>query len=169
MPPLSASSSSPPLSVSLPSPPISVSAPSPPFERVVAGKPAQRVVQITTGDRVVESVAGADERIGVDAGVFEVLHVGHELDRERGHLGFDRVGAGARGLDHHVGEIVDDVGVVAGQADHRVGIEAAVEQVVVAGARAADQQIVAGAAEEIVVAGPAEDQVVAAAAGDHRR
>ena len=62
--------------------------------------------------------------------------------------------------------VVDDVGVVAGQADHRVGIEAAIEDVVVAGAGAADQQVVAGAAVELVVAGAAEDQVVAAAADD---
>ena len=74
----------------------------------------------------------------------------------------DRVGAGVRRLDHHVGDVVDDVGVVAGEADHRVGIEAAVEDVVVAGAGAADQQVVAGAAVEVVVAGAAEDQVVAA-------
>ncbi len=38
--------------------------------------------------------------------------------------------------------------------------------VVVAGARAADQQVVAGAAVELVVAGAAEDEVVAGTAGD---
>ena len=74
--------------------------------------------------------------------------------------------AGARGLDDHIGEVVDDVGVVAGEADHRVGIEAAIEDVIVAGAGAADQQIVAGTAGEVVVTGAAEDQVVAAAADD---
>ena len=88
-----------------------------------------------------------------------------ELEGERRQLRRDRVGAGARGLDDHVGDVVDDVGVVAGEADHRVGIEAAIEDVVVAGA-AADQQIVAGAAREVVVAGAAEDQVVERAAGD---
>ena len=70
----------------------------------------------------------------------EVLDIGHELDGERGHFGLDRVRACACGLDDYVGDIVDDVGVVAGQADHRVGIEAAIEDVVVAGAGAADQQ-----------------------------
>ena len=59
----------------------------------------------------------------------------------------DRVGAGACRFDHHVEQVVDDVGVVAGEADHRVGIEAAIEDVVVAGAGAADQQVVARAAD----------------------
>ena len=69
------------------------------------------------------------------------------------------------GLDDHVADVVDDIGVVAGQTDHGVGIAAAVEEVVIP-APTADQQVVAGAAVKIVVAGAAEDQVVAGAAGD---
>ena len=115
---------------------------------------------------LLSAVAGADERSASTPVYVEVLDVGHDLDRECGHLGLDLVRAGTRGLDDHVGDIVDDVDVVARQADHRVGIEAAIEDVVVAGAGSADQQIVAGTADEFVVAGAAEDQVVADAAGD---
>ena len=57
-------------------------------------------------------------------------------------------------------QVIDNIVVVAGETDHRVGAEAAIEQIVVSGAGAADQEVVAVAAEEVVVAGAAEDQVV---------
>ena len=76
------------------------------------------------------------------------------------------VGALTRSFDHHVEQVVDDVGVVARKADHRIGIKPAVEEVVVAGPRSADQQVVAGTASDFVVAGAAEDQVIAETARD---
>ena len=73
----------------------------------------------------------------------EVFDVGDELEREGGHVRLDRVGARAGRFDDHVGEVVDDVGVVAGKTDHGVGIEATIEDVVVARSGSADQQVVA--------------------------
>ena len=67
--------------------------------------------------------------------------------------------------------VVDDVGVIAGAARHRVGPEAAIQQVVagpavqgvVAGA--ADQQVGAGAGVEAVVAVEAQDELAARGTG----
>ncbi len=106
------------------------------------------------------------ELVGIDAGVGQVLDIGHGLQRERGHQRLDLVGAGIEGLDHHIADIVDDVGVVAAEADHRVEIGSAIEDIVVAGTGAADEQIVAEAAGELIVAGAADDDVVAGTAGD---
>ena len=97
------SSSSPPFSVSLPSPPSSVSAPRPPFSVSLPPSPLSVSARSPPVITLFERVAGADERVGVEPGVGQVLHVGDELERERGHLGLDRVGAGTRRLDDHVG------------------------------------------------------------------
>ena len=140
--------------------------PQPTVKRVVAGQAVQRVGEVAAGDDVVEALPVPTNGSASNPGVRQVLHVGDELQRVGDHLGLDLVGTRGRCLDDHIGDVVDDVGVVAGQADHRVGIEAAIEHVVVAGARSAYQQVVAGAAAELVVAGTAEDQVVAAAADD---
>ena len=64
-----------------------------------------------------------------------------------------RVGAFADGFRHHIAGVVDDVGVVAGAADHGVGARAAVERVV------------ADAAGEHVDAAVAGDDVVEVVAG----
>ena len=83
----------------------------------------------------------------------EVLDVGHGLDRERGHEGLDLVRTFVSGLDHHVEQVVDAVGVVAGAADHGVGTEGATEIQVC--------RIAVGAGIEIVIARAADQQVVA--------
>ena len=136
------------------------------LERVVSGKTRERIGEIAATDVVVAAVTRADELVGVSALVGEVLDVGHRLDRQSRHERLDRIGAGTRSFYDHIGDIVDDVGIVAGKTDHRIGIEAAVEDVVVSRSRTADQKVVACAAVENVVAGAAEDQVVAEAAGD---
>ena len=71
--------------------------------------------------------------------------------------------AGAGGLLDPVAGVVDEVGVVAGAAEHEVGPEAAGEEVV---ASTAVDGVRAAAAEELVVAAAAEERVVAAEA-DH--
>ena len=61
-----------------------------------------------------------------------------------------RVGAFVGVLRHHVADIVDDVGVVAEAADHRVGADAAVEPVVAA---VAGERVGAAAADDVLDAG----------------
>ena len=77
----------------------------------------------------------------------------------------------ARRFDDDVEHIVDDVGVVAADADHGVGAEPPPSSRSSSSrgaevAAATDQQVVAVAAEQLVVAGAAEDEVVQRAAGD---
>ena len=74
-----------------------------------------------------ERVAGAVDRRR--AGQRQVLDVGAE---RVGDGALDRVGAFAGALGDHVAGVVDDVGVVAGAAAHRVGAGAAVEHVAAA-------------------------------------
>ena len=76
------------------------------------------------------------------------------------------------GFHHHVEQIVDAVGVVAGAADHRVGAEGSHQiQIVVIAVGAGVEVVIPepptrrsspSAADQVVVAGAAEDQVVGA-------
>jgi hypothetical protein len=93
------------------------------------------------------------EGLGIAGGVSErqVLDIGAERVADRR---LHRVGARIERFRHHVADVVDDVGVVADAADHRVGTHAAAEG------------IVAGAAGERVGAGIAGERIVAGAAGD---
>src|SRR5262249_35852681 len=89
-------------------------------ERVGAGVAGQKVGAGVSGEVVGQFVAGCLQRAG--AGERDVLDVvvedRVEVDRDRG---LDEVTAVARRLLHDVLGIVDDVSVVAGAADQRVG------------------------------------------------
>ena len=95
-----------------------VSAPAPPSRVLLPLLPVSDVV---------ERVAGAVDVAA--AGQRQVLDIGAERVADRR---LHRVGAFAERLGHHVAGVVDDVGVVAGAAAHRVGAGAAVERVVAA-------------------------------------
>ena len=90
--------------------------PRPPLRHVVAG---------VAGEDVVGRVAGAVD--GARPGQGQVLDLGAE---RVGQCRLDGVGAAAGELGRHVAGVVDDVGVVAVAAGHRVGAGAAVEPVV---------------------------------------
>ena len=100
---------------------------------VGAGAAVERVVAAVAGDDVGERIAGAVD-VGA-AGQGQVLDIGAERVGDRR---LHRVGALVERLRHHVAGIVDDVGVVAGAADHRVGAGPAVKRVI---ARAAGDGI----------------------------
>ena len=63
-------------------------------------------------------------------GAGEVLDIGQGGKGVGGKGGADLVAAFAGKLGDDVADIVDDIGVVAGEAGHRVGAEAAVDDVV---------------------------------------
>src|SRR6478672_5291070 len=126
--------------MSLPAPPTMMSSPAPPL-KVCAWPPTllsdmksanwvpvivvENVVAAVAGDDVGERVAGAGER--------QVLDIVRQ--RVVGERRQDRVVALVGVLRHHVADVVDDIGVVAKAAGHRVGAGAAVEPVVAAVAR----------------------------------
>src|SRR6185436_15979753 len=92
---------------------------------VGAGAAIKDVGGIVAGEIVGEIVAGAVDR--VDASQDQILEVRAQGERNRAlHL----VGAAARHFGDAVPDIVDDVGVVAQPAAHRVGAGLAVENVV---------------------------------------
>ena len=93
---------------------------------VAAGAAGEHVDAAVAGDDVVEAVAGAVDVSG--AGQGQVLDICAERVSDRR---LHRVGAGADagGFRHHIAGVVDDVGVVAGAADHSVGAAGAVERV----------------------------------------
>ena len=100
-----------------------------------------------------------DQNVGLPVAV----KVRRPLDREAGRRG---VGRATAHLRHHVADIVDDIGVVAEAADHRVGAGAAV-QVIVAGI--AGQRVVAGKAIQVIVEAASGQRIVARGAGQGQR
>src|SRR5258708_9332246 len=80
-------------------------------------------------------------------GEVEVLDIGAKrVGVERR---IDRVRAFTGILTHHIAGIVDDVGVVAGPADHRVGSRAEVKRIAALGTR---QRVVPSQARQAVLA-----------------
>ena len=120
-----------------------MSAPKPPSSRLAATLPVRVLARKLP-----------KPLIAADAGEDEVLDLGGDLVGDRG---FDRVGAAAGGLDHHVEAVVDNIGIVADAALHGVGAGAAVELV---GARIADQHIHDGVAGAVDVAGSGQRQIL---------
>ena len=139
-------------------------------ESVVAAAASERVVAALAVERVVASVAGDDVGVAVAGTVDvaaasqrQVLDIGAERVADRR---LHRVGARVERFRHHVAGVVDDVGVVAGAADHGVGAGPAVERVV---ARAAVDQVAAAGPimGEIFAGGAARDPGLERQAG-HR-
>jgi hypothetical protein len=120
--------------------------------RVGPGAAVEAVRPGVAGQHVVERVAGAVDVGG--AGQDQVLDIGAERVAERA---LDRVGALVRELAHRVAGVVDDIGVVAGAARHRVGPGAAVEPVRPA---VAGERVVERVASAVDVGGPGQDQVL---------
>ena len=112
---------------------------------VGAGAAIEGVVAAVAGEDVGVAVAGAVEVGGPGQG--EVLDVGAEREA---HRRLHQVGAFVGIFGHHVADVVDQIGVVAGTAQHGVGARAAVEDIVAA---AADERVGAGCADEGVGAG----------------
>ena len=110
--------------------------------RVDARAAIQHVVAAVAGQRVCEVVAGAIDRRG--AGQDQVLDVGAELIRCRR---LHQIGAAAGRLDDDVVRLIDDIGVVAEPARHRVRAGLAVEYVLAGIAEQRIVQAVAGAVE----------------------
>ena len=143
------------------------------LQRVVAGAAVDEVVATIADQQVGEAIAGE-----VDVGIARQhahLDGAPEMDGIR-HVDGDRrlhpveaVRAGHALVDDVAG-IVDDVGVVAGAAEHLVGARAAVEIVIAnewrGGFLVAVENIVAGAAIEMVVAVATAQLVVVAVSGD---
>src|SRR5262249_58234157 len=90
----------------------------------------QRVVPVVAVDSVVELVADEVERGGGGrVGRFQDLDLGAGVERIGG-AGLHPVGGALTDrLGHHVGGIVDDIGVVAAEAPHRVDAAGAVDEV----------------------------------------
>ena len=82
---------------------------------VGTGAAVQGVVAAIAGEQVGKIVAGAVD--GTRSGQGQVLDVGSERVR---HARLDEIGPFAHVFDDHVARGIDDVGVVAGTADHRV-------------------------------------------------
>ena len=117
---------------------------------IVTGAAGENVGAGVAGENVVELVAGAVD-VGA-AGQGQVLDVLAEgIVDGRLHL----VRAFVRVLRYRVGNVIDDVGVVAGAAVHGIAAGAAVQGVVTA------------AADQVVVATTADQHVVAARRGTH--
>ena len=110
--------------------------------RVDACAAVERVVTAVAGDDVGIAVAGAVD-VGA-AGQGQVVDIGAEREADRR---LHRVGAFVERLGHHVADVVDHVGVVAGAADQRVRASAAVERVV---AVAAEHDVHAAGAGDLV-------------------
>ena len=122
-------------------------------QRVDAEPAIEEVVAVVADQHVVQGVAGAVEVIA--AGEGQVFQVGTEGVADRSHHGVDFARQGA-GFADDVLEVVDDVSVVAGAADHPVGAEAAVEHVVAA---VAEQDVVQGVAGAVDVGAAGQGQV----------
>ena len=118
---------------------------------VGAGAAVEEVVAGVAEDRVRQSVA---EALQVGAALQDqVLHVRRQRVVDRGE---NRVVALGRVLDHHVADIVDDIGVVAGTADHGVGADAAIEDVA---AGIAEDGVRRAVAEALQISAALQDQV----------
>src|SRR5262249_26290375 len=112
-------------------------------ERVRSSPAIDRIVAGTAGNRVGERVAGAGE--GAGAGERQVFDVGPQRIGVGRRL--HRVGAFVQVLDDRTAEAVDDVGVVAETAGHRVIAGTAIERIV---AGVADQRVIAAEAVQRV-------------------
>ena len=123
--------------------------------RVGAVAALKHVIAGVANDGVVQRVAGTVDIRG--AGEFQVLDVGVERIGERC---LDGVVAFIGALGHRVPGVVDDIGVIAGLAAHRIGTRAAIEKVA---AFATDESVFADTAHQDVVAAKAADGVVAGA------
>ena len=127
-----------------------------------AGAAGEDVVAAVAGDHVVQGIAGAVEIAA--AGQRQVLHPAGQRVVDGGQ---HRVGALVAQFRDHVAGIVDDIGVVAGAADHRVGAGAAVQKVIAA---IAGQRVVAAETVQLVVEARSGQRIVARGAGQrHRR
>ena len=112
------------------------------------------IVADVAGEGVGVVIAGAVDR--GDAGEVEILDIGAEREADRAP---DDVDAARRaGLDHHVADIVDDIGIAAVAAGHGVGAGAAVEHVDLA---VAGQAVVEIGADDVL---DVEQQVLVAKA-----
>src|SRR4029453_14843119 len=108
---------------------------------------------VVAGQGVGQVVAGAVDR--VEAGQGQILDVRGETEGDRA---LHQVGAAAGdGLEDDVERIVDDIGVVAEAAVHRVGAGLAVENV---GAAVADQDVGLKIAGAVDIAGAGQGQVL---------
>ncbi len=126
---------------------------------VVARKTAQRVVAGAAGETVVSGIPGPAEIAGSDEG--------QPLDVRREHVaaggGTDGIGAFAGKFGDDIGGIIDQVRVIVGAADQRVGAGAAVKAVI---AGAAQKPVVSGAPDHRVIVGTGIDRIVSGTAGD---
>ena len=107
---------------------------------VGAGATIEGVVAAVAGEDVGVTVAGAVEVGGPGQG--EVVDIGAEREA---HRRLHEVGAFAGIFGHHVADVVDQIGVVAGTPLHGVGARAAVEDIVAA---AAGERVGGGCADE---------------------
>src|SRR5439155_254501 len=130
---------------------------------VGAGTAVDEVGAAVADDAVVQLVAGAGD-VGA-AGELQFLDIGRECVAD---AGLDCVVAGVGVFGHGVAGVVDDVGVVARTAGHRVGARLAVDEV---GAGVAGDDVVGCVAGGVDVAGTQQRQVlevVAQRPGDGR-
>ena len=124
--------------------------------RIGARVADEGVVAAATGENVVAGIAGDDVGVGVAgavdvgaAGQGQVLDIGAERVGDRR---LHRVGALVERFRRHVAGVVDNVGVVTGAADQRVGAGAAVERVV-AGVAGDDVGVAVAGAVDVGAAG----------------
>ncbi len=101
---------------------------------VVAGAAREDVGAGIAGENVVQSVTGTVDIAAADEG--QILDIGQERVSNRG---LDGVSASAEQFGDHVGDVVDEIGIVASTAEQRIGAEAAVEDI---GCRVTGQDII---------------------------
>ncbi|CAH0312628.1 hypothetical protein SRABI130_05149 [Pseudomonas sp. Bi130] len=112
---------------------------------VQAGLAVEDVVAAVAGQHVVQGIADAVEVVAASQG--EVFQVGTQGPVDRGAHGVDIPQRGA-GLNDHILEVVDDVGVAAAVVDHDVGAKASVQGVV---AEVTDEAVIQGITGSIQV------------------
>ena len=101
---------------------------------VVASAAREDVGAGIAGENVVQSVTGTVDIAAADEG--QILDIGQERVSNRG---LDGVSASAEQFGDHVGDVVDEIGIVASTAEQRIGAEAAVEDI---GCRVTGQDII---------------------------
>ena len=120
-------------------------------QRIGAGSAIQRIGGAVAGQDIGQGIARRIECR--HSGQRQVLDVGGErVVNARQH----QIGPGARGLGHHVRDIVNDVSVVTQAAHHRVGACAAVQHV---GGAIAGQLVVQRVAHAIERGGAGQQQI----------
>jgi hypothetical protein len=130
---------------------------------VVAGAAGEDVGAAVAREDVVEAVAGAVD-VGA-AGQSQILDIGAEGVGDRR---LHRVDARVEGFRHHVAGIVNDISVVAETADHGVGTNTAVENIVAA---VAGDRVVEPVAGAVDIAAAGQGQILdigADGVGDRR-